>query len=125
MDDIKRVIEEAYVMGLHERQDEAAVRAGFHDEFRMYVRDEDGVVPVTVDEWLGRVDKLKAGNPELWQLATRVEFDDIDVSGDCAVAKLIVHKGPHYFSTDYMLLYRLQEGWRVVAKVFSTTADAD
>lgn len=125
VDNIKRVIEEAYVMGLHERQDEAAVRAGFHDEFRMYVREEGGVVPVTVDEWLGRVDQLKAGDPELWQLATRVEFVDIDVSGDCAVAKLIVHKGRHYFSTDYMLLYRLEEGWRIVAKVFSTTAQAD
>lgn len=123
--DIKRAIEEAYVKGLHEHQDEAAVRAGFHDDFRMYVREKDGVVPVTVGEWLGRVERLKADDPELWQQATRVQFDAIDVSGDCAVAKLIVHKGAHYFSTDYMLLYRLDEGWRIVAKVFSTKASAE
>jgi hypothetical protein len=120
VDEIKRVIEDAYVKGLHEHQDEAAVRGGFHDEFRMYVRQDDGIVPVAVGEWLARVDELRADDPEPWQQATRVHFDTVDVSGDCAVAKLTVHKGPHYFSTDYMLLYRLDEGWRIVAKVFTT-----
>ena len=120
MDEIKQVIEDAYVGGIHTSQDELTVRAGFDDEFRMYVKTSDGVTPVGISDWLRRVDELRADSPELWNRPTRVTFDTIDVAGDCAVARLTVRKGASYFSTDYMLLYRLDDGWRIVAKVFTT-----
>jgi hypothetical protein len=121
MDTIKRVIERSYLEGIHERQDEAAVRDGFHKEFRMYVRDGNCVRPVTVDQWFDRVQELKRCDPELWEKPTTARFDQIDVSGECAVVKLTVQKGSEYFSTDYMMLYRLDDGWRIVAKVFTTS----
>ena len=39
--------------------------------------------------------------------------------GHAAVAKLDVYKGETHFSTDYMLLYRFDAGWRIVSKVFA------
>jgi hypothetical protein len=44
----------------------------------------------------------------------------VDVEGRAAVAKLEVYKSGVYFSTDYMLLYRFSEGWRIVSKIFTT-----
>jgi len=119
-EEIKRVIESAYIEGVHTTQDEQTVRAGFDDEFRMFVNTPAGVEPVDISSWMRRVGGMKKAKPELWGQPTTVAFDSIDVTGDSAVAVLAVHKGDTYFSTDYMLLYRLDEGWRIVAKVFTT-----
>ncbi|NIV44636.1 hypothetical protein GWN49_07160, partial [Candidatus Bathyarchaeota archaeon] len=38
---------------------------------------------------------------------------------NAAVAKLDVYKGTTQFSTDYMLLYKFKEGWKIVSKIFT------
>ena len=116
---IREVIEEAYVEGIHGSQDEATVKSGFHKDFAMLVLQDDRLEKVSVDEWLRRLEKMKADNPNLWSAETRHEFRLIDVAGYAAVAKLDVYKGETHFSTDYMLLYQFDEGWRIVSKVFA------
>ena len=116
---IRKVIEEAYIEGIHGSQDEATVRSGFHKDFAMLVLQDGGLEEVGVDEWLARLKKMKADNPTLWSAETRHEFRLIDVAGYAAVAKLDVYKGETHFSTDYMLLYQFDEGWRIVSKVFA------
>jgi hypothetical protein len=116
---IREIIEEAYIEGIHGSQDEDTVKSGFHKDFAMLVLHEDGLEKVDVDEWLRRLETMKADNPDLWSAETRHEFRLVDVSGHAAVAKLDVYKGETHFSTDYMLLYRLKEGWRIVSKAFA------
>ncbi len=116
---IREIIEKAYIEGIHGSQDEATVKSGFHQDFTMLVLHEDGLDKVDVDEWLRRLEKMKADDPDLWSAETRHEFRLVDVSGHAAVAKLDVYKGETHFSTDYMLLYRFDEGWRIVSKVFA------
>jgi hypothetical protein len=113
------VIEEAYIEGIHGTQDEQTVRSGFHGDFAMLVLQDNAVDKVDVDEWLSRLERMKADNPDLWNAETRHEFRLIDATGYAAVAKLDVYKGDTHFSTDYMLLYRFEEGWRIVSKVFA------
>ena len=115
---IKQVIERAYVQGIHETQDEATVRSGFHQDFAMLVLQDNALEKVTVDEWFPRIETLKAQNPEMWAAETRTTIELVDVAGYAAVAKLDVHKGATHFSTDYMLLYKFGDEWRIVAKVF-------
>jgi hypothetical protein len=116
---IREVIEEAYIRGIHGNQDESTVKGGFHRDFAMLVLKDDALEKVDIDEWLRRVEKMKADNPALWTAETRHEFRLVDVSRYAAVAKLDVYKGETHFSTDYMLLYRFGEGWRIVSKVFA------
>jgi hypothetical protein len=85
----------------------------------MLVLQEDTLNKVTVDEWLPRVEVMKRENPELWAAEVRHTFELVDVAGYAAVAKLEVYRGDIHFSTDYLLLYRFQEGWRIVSKIFS------
>jgi hypothetical protein len=119
MEEIRQVIDRAYVEGIHTTQDEDSIRAGFDDEFRIYVKGPAGVTPLDVSGWLDRVAGLKAAQPELWRQPTNVVYDAIDIAGDCASVKLTVYKGETYFATDFILLYRLDDGWRMVAKVFT------
>ena len=116
---IREVIEQAYIEGIHGSQDEATVKSGFHEDFAMLVLQEDRLEKVDVDEWLRRLETMKADNPDLWSAETRHEFRLVDVSGHAAVAKLDVYKGDTHFSTDYMLLYQFDGGWRIVSKVFA------
>jgi hypothetical protein len=116
---IQKVIEEAYIGGIHGTQDENTVKGGFHDQFAMLVLRDNAIDKVDVDEWLRRLEVAKVDNPDLWNSETRHEFRLIDVAGYAAVAKLDVWKGEIHFSTDYMLLYRFDEGWRIVSKVYS------
>jgi hypothetical protein len=119
---IKKVIEEAYIYGIHGNQDEEKIRNGFHEDFSMLVKIDNHLEKVTVDEWLPRIDQMKKDNPEMWAAETRYTFDLIDETDYAAVAKLDVHKGSVHFSIDYMLLYKFEEGWKIVSKVFSVPA---
>jgi hypothetical protein len=116
---IRELIEEAYIKGIHGTQDEHTVRSGFHHDFAMLVLQNNTIDRVNVDEWLARVEGMKADNPNLWSAEIRHEFRLIDATGYAAVAKLDVYKADTHFSTDYMLLYRFEEGWRIVSKVFA------
>ena len=116
---IQKVIEEAYIDSIHERQDEDGARRGFHHNFTMFVLKDDNIDAVTLDSWFGRIEQLKADAPELWEAKTTSTIEFIDVSGNAAVVKLEVYKGETHFSTDYMLLYKFKDGWKIVSKIFT------
>jgi len=118
-DAIRQVIEKAYIEGVHTTQDAATIRSGFHPEFLMLVLKDNAVEKVTVDNWLERVHRLKAANPGLWSDPTRCEYRALEIAGYTAMVELDVYKGDVHFSTDFMLLYRFADGWRIVSKTFS------
>ena len=119
--EIRQVIERAYIQGIHGNQDEQTVKSGFHPDFAMLVLHEDalGFDKVTVDQWLARLETMKADNPALWSAQAAHTFELVDVSGYAAVAKLQVYRGTTHFSTDYMLLYKFEEGGKIVSKIFA------
>ena len=116
---IKSVVRTAYVEGVHETQDVEVIKGGFHDDFRMLVYGDDRITKVSVEEWLPRIERLKADNPGMWSSKTNCVIEFVDVSGNAAAVKLKVYKGDVHFSDDYMLLYRFPEGWKIVSKIFS------
>ncbi|UCD37367.1 MAG: nuclear transport factor 2 family protein [Fidelibacterota bacterium] len=118
-EEIKSVIEAAYIQGIHGDQDEGLIRGGFHEEFNMLVRADNTIEKVSVDDWLTRIEGMKEDNPDLWTAEASHQFKLIDVAGYAAVAILDVYRGEVHFSTDYMLLYRFDEGWRIVSKIFA------
>jgi len=85
----------------------------------MLVLSKNSLDKVNVDEWLGRIAQMKKDNQALWKSETSYDFGLVDVARNAAVAKLNVYKGTTHFSTDYMLLYKFDEGWRIVSKVFA------
>ena len=117
--DIQRVIEEAYIRGIHETQDRTLIDRVFHPSFEMLVMAQQDVEMVDVPAWLPRIEAMKEANPELWDSETSYTFKLVDAAGSAAVAKLDVFKGETFFSTDYMLLYKIQDEWKIVSKVFT------
>jgi hypothetical protein len=86
---------------VHIKADAALMRGGVHPSFRMLVLKDGVLTPVTLDEW-----------------AARIEFTDVDVTGDAAVVRLELHRGGKHTFTDYLSLYRFPDGWKIVSKIF-------
>ena len=118
-DAIKQVVEKAYIEGIHTTQDEEAIRSGFHPDFNMLVLSDDKMSKVSLEDWMPRLVEMKKANPEMWEGETTYKWHLVDQHKYSAVIKIEVHKNGEYFSTDYMLLYRFNEGWRIVSKVFA------
>lgn len=114
---IEEVVTRAYVEGIHKEQDPEKIRAGFHPDFIMFVHSEKGIQKVTREAWIERIEEGKK-NPDRPRPEVKHEFSLVDVTGDAAVARVEIYRdGTHTF-TDYLSLYRFDDGWRIIGKIF-------
>lgn len=109
---------QTYLDGLHEG-DAAKIAAAFHPCAHLYSLADDGTVAdVPREEWLARV--RARPSPTATGLARHDRILAVDQNGpDAACVKLECAIPPRFF-TDYLLLLRGAEGWRIVAKSFRT-----
>ncbi len=113
-DEIKNVLVSAYVEGIHMNRDSVAIREGFHPDFVMKVYDDDQMINASLDMWLGRMNLDGTKNPK----KIEHEFGPIDVTGNAATAKMEIFIDSKHTYTDYFLLYKFEDGWKIVGKIF-------
>jgi ketosteroid isomerase-like protein len=118
VDAVKNVIENAYVKGIHIDRDVEAVRGGFNPAFVMFRLEKGIVTQMTIDEWIAGIEKSKKERPGPLPQKTTHEFSMVDVSGDAAVARVELYKDGKHVFTDYISLYRLADGWKIVGKIY-------
>ncbi len=111
---IKAVIEKAYIGGIWMNGDEEAARGGFDSSFVMQVAQEDHVISASLDAWMGRLGLH--GEPLRENITHAIQV--LDQTGRAAVAKVEIFEDGEALYTDYMSLYRFDDGWRIVAKTF-------
>ena len=114
-----QVITDAYINGVHAKPDAAAMRRGFHPDFRMLVLADGKMNAVTLDEWAGRVEK-SAANPNAARPAIKAEFPVVEIAGAAASARVEVFRDSKHTFTDYLLLYKFADGWKIVSKTYHT-----
>lgn len=116
---VKFIIEKAYIEGIHTTQDESTIRSGFHKDFAMLILKDDSIEKATVEMWLKRIEQMKKDKPELWKAKTKYHSMQINITGNAASVKLDTYKGNTYFSTDYLLLYKFKDSWKIVSKIYT------
>ena len=116
--DIQAVIQSAYVQGVHIQLDPAAMRKGFHPDFRMLVLKDGKMTAVPLEEWITRMEASAKKNPDAPRPAIKAEFPMINVTGNAAVARVEVYRDGKHTFTDYLSLYKFPEGWMIVGKIF-------
>jgi hypothetical protein len=106
---------QTYLDGLHEGAT-AKIAAAFHPCAHLYSVDGGAVTDLPRAEWLARIaDRPK---PSEQGLAREDRILAVDMTGDeAACVKVNCCIPPRYF-TDYLLLLKTGEGWRIVAKSF-------
>ncbi len=107
-----------YLDGLHEG-DADKLGAAFHPCAALHSLAEDGTVMVLPrDAWLDAV--RNRPSPASRGLARHDRILAVDLAGaDLACVKLNCAVPPRFF-TDFLLLLRTNEGWRIAQKAFRT-----
>lgn len=116
---VRKVVQESYVDVLYGESGLENLRKGFHPEFNMYVYYKGVFSKRTLDSWLERLETNRRKNAEKPKRNYRTEFAMIDVTGQTAMVKLIIYEDEKLKFTDYLTLYKVAEGWRVITKQFS------
>jgi hypothetical protein len=115
---VTKVVEEAYVQGVHANPSGEAMRKGFHQDFIMFVFDKGKINKVTRDEWISRIEAGKAQSSNSSKPEVKAEFPLVEITGNAAVVKVELHRnGKHIFS-DYLSLYKFDDGWKIIGKIF-------
>jgi hypothetical protein len=122
---IKKLILTAYVDGLQNNGDLDATREGFHPGFDLLVFRDNIVTKFPIYNWLIYEERGQAKNPEplTEDEITSCEFEFIDITGTAAVAKIHLSKGGKKIFTDYLSLYKFEEGWKIVGKIYYQIPD--
>jgi hypothetical protein len=119
---IESTILNSYIEGLQNEGDTIKIDAGFHPQFALLGKDDNGTIwALPINEWRKtQFQKVKDGELPL-KNSNRVsaEFDFIDVTNDVAVAKLFYYQGGKQVYTDYISLYKFDSTWKIVCKVFT------
>lgn len=116
-DAIKRVINTAYIGGIHNGGPIEDIRNGFHPSFVMMVLDKNEVKSVPIEQWIVNIEKSRAANKPAGEKAV-AKFNAVNVTGSAASVVLDLYRGEKKVFTDNLLLYKFSEGWRIVSKNF-------
>jgi hypothetical protein len=117
---IKKVIQTGYVDGLQNYGDLEVTKKCFYPGFFItnYNPANNQISHTAIYNWIDGVEKTKAsGNIPARKIT--VEFEMIDITGYTAMAKIkLFENGTKLLFTDYLLLYKFEEGWKIVQKTY-------
>ncbi|HMJ70443.1 MAG TPA: nuclear transport factor 2 family protein [Cyclobacteriaceae bacterium] len=116
-DQVKAVIESAYVQGIHNGGPVADIRAGFHPSFIMFVSASNNIKQMPLEEWITNIEKNRATSSNDGSKAT-AKFISVSVVGTSANAQLELYRKEKKVFTDNLLLYKFPEDWKIVSKTF-------
>ena len=114
---IKHVITTAYIEGIHNLGNIEEIRKGFHPTFTMLRLVDNEIKPYPIAEWITATENKKKETPTSTSKAEG-KFISIDITGNAAVVKLDLYRDSKRTFTDYLVLYKFTEGWRIVSKTY-------
>lgn len=114
---IKGVVNSAYIGGIQNNGPVEDIRKGFHPSFAMLRFVENDVKPYPIEEWIAAIEKRKKENAPS-QPKAEGKFISIDITGTAATVKLDLYRDGKKTFTDYLVLYKFTEGWKIVSKTY-------
>ena len=120
---IQNIVELYYIDVLYYGKEIDELKKGFHPDFNMYVLHENKVDKRSLQQWIDRLKAVRARRSVTTNSDEKNrykhEFKSIDVTGYTAIAKIEIFRDGKLEYTDYLTLYKFEEGWRVMTKFFT------
>ncbi|WP_133259516.1 nuclear transport factor 2 family protein [Pseudochryseolinea flava] len=114
---IKQVIQSAYIDGIQNGGSSEVIRSGFHPSFNMLRFTDNDIKPYAIEDWIAAIEKRKKENATVPPPAVG-NFVSVDITGTAAVVKLELFRENKKTFTDYLVLYKFTDGWKIVSKTF-------
>jgi hypothetical protein len=117
---IKQVILSAYRDGIVNVGDVEAIKKGFHPEFNLLGlnKEKTDIWKLPIAEWIKGVEKKKKEGQYPPAQKVSFKFLLVDVVGNAGIAKIEFYKGEKLAYTDFLSLYKFNDGWKLVAKIY-------
>ena len=118
---IMDIVQTAYVEGLQNEGDLEKVDSGFHPGFELLgIGSGNQMWELPIYNWKETTkDAVEEGKkPRKEEELVSVNFLSVDVSGTAASVKLEFYVGEKLTYIDYLLLYKFEDGWKIVSKIF-------
>jgi len=117
---IKKVIQSAYVDGLQNNGKVVDIQKGFHPGFNLLGVRGNELTKWPIYSWIEYFENKKKENPDppTEEEKTICEYPLIDITGNAAIAKIELYRNKEKIFTDYLSLYKFEEGWRIVNKIY-------
>jgi hypothetical protein len=84
----------------------------------MLIFEKGAIRKLPIGDWVISIERNKQNNPEGPKYEITYEIPMVDVTGNAAVAKIELYKDGTHIFTDYMSLYKFEDGWKIVGKIF-------
>lgn len=117
VEDVKKVIVDAYVKGVQIDRDVKAMKKGIHEGFTLMFVSRNQLGKITLQDWIKRTEQRKANETGKPKRNITYKFEYVDVTKHASVAKLEVYLDSKHIFTDYFSLYKFSEGWKIVNKI--------
>lgn len=115
---VKEAINKAYVEALYNLNDIQNIDDGFHPEFKLLGLRQGELTKYTIDRWKKAIEYKAQCCPDGPEVKTEARFPMIDITGDAAVAKVQLYREGHLVFSEYISLYRFEDGWKIVSNIF-------
>lgn len=117
---IKKVITSAYVDGLQNKGPASDIEAGFHPGFNLLGVRNNVLTKLPIYSWVQYHEKnlKKDPNPPAPEDIVTSKFPMVDITGNAAIVKIELYRGGQQIYTDYLSLYKFEEGWKIVGKIY-------
>jgi len=121
---VETVIKCAYFNGAFNEMDTAAMKEGFHPDFAIFSVKGKELSKYPIADWIQAVEKRKKNlEPDVRRARMEGKIRHLDVTGNCASAKVELHRAGKRVYTDYLSLLKFEDGWKIVAKVYHAHQD--
>jgi Putative lumazine-binding len=119
-DNIKKVIQTAYVDGLQNKGEVKDIENGFHAGFNLLGINHNMLTKFPIYSWIESFESRKEKDPEPPTEEEKItcEYLLIDITGNAAMAKIQLNRNNELLFTDYLQLYKFEEGWKIVSKIY-------
>lgn len=115
---ILKNIDKAYVQGIQNVKGIENIQKGFHPGFNLLGVDQNNqLTKLPIYTWADLVKKRSAAG-EAPSVETTAKYPLVDITGNAAVVKVELYREGKMIFTDYLSLYKFEEGWRIVSKIY-------
>jgi hypothetical protein len=121
IEQIKKVIQTAYVEGLQNEGNFSKIEKGFHPKFALLIPGKGNEMEkFTLTEWKEKIktDLASGKLPRKEEDRVSIKFLYVDITDNAAVAKFEFYVGSKLSFMDYQFLYKFEDGWKIVSKIY-------
>jgi hypothetical protein len=115
---ITEIIENGYIKPAYLMMETNEMRKAFHPEFVMFIPNENKIEKWSIDDFIGIIEKGKQRNSNTSVPPITYNIPYIDITENEAIAKVEIYLNGKRLFTDYISLYKLGDGWRIIGKVY-------